>query len=289
MLKKYLKKLFSFIFEIKDYNNLTYHKNIVITFTGGLGAQIFSASIYKYLESNNYNVYGDFRYFETNELIRNKTKGISYWEWQLSEYDIEIKDFKKIRYNFLFLFFSNFKFINDGDLKLNLAILSLKFIDNKSIFKKNIFTIKNIIDSELYNDLNNQYIALHMRKGDFVNVATLVIPEDFYIKLLFSINLNNKNLIILSDSKLSTETYTILKAKFNNLKVYDDNKLTPFISHVIMTNASYLICSNSQFSFSAGLLNEGIVYYPSKWSIVDSINFKNIMNDVSNFHIKFNV
>jgi hypothetical protein len=229
------------------------------------------------------------KYFETSLLIQNKTKGISYWEWQLSEYNIEIENFKHFRYNLFFLFFNKFKFINDGDLKLKLAILSLDFIDNIKLFKKDIFTIKNSIEIDLFNDLNKQYIALHMRKGDFINVATHVIPDELYIKLLFSINTTNMNLIVLSDSKLSTETYSLLNNKFHNLKIYDENKLTPFISHVIMSNASYLICSNSQFSFSAGLLNDGFVYYPSKWSKYDNINFINSMSNLSNFHLKLNV
>lgn len=287
MLRKLYKKLYRYVFEINNIDKLYKFKNIIISFSGGLGAQIFSASIYSFLENNNFNVYGDFKYFATNDQIKNKTKGISYWNWQLSDYNIKISNFKQKNFSFLYLIFNSYKFINDGDFKLYLAIKSMQN-QYSTIFKIDLNRIQNNIDYKLYQFLNNSYIALHMRRGDYLNVASLVIPDKDYIDLLLSMNLVNINLIILSDSEVESETHALLKQKYKNILIYDNNKLSPFISHVIMTNATYLICSNSQFSFSAGLLSNGFVYYPTKWNKEDNDYFTKTISQTSHFHIKLN-
>lgn len=48
---------------------------MIVTFTGGMGAQIISAAIYFYLKNEGHVVYADMSYFDKEENIATVTSG----------------------------------------------------------------------------------------------------------------------------------------------------------------------------------------------------------------------
>jgi hypothetical protein len=52
-----------------------------------------------------------------------------------------------------------------------------------------------------------------------------------------------------------------------------------------MRKASVLICSNSQFSLSAGALNNNLVIIPKKWFGDQSSNLQHVVDDFSKFQV----
>jgi hypothetical protein len=100
--------------------------------------------------------------------------------------------------------------------------------------------------------------AVHVRRGDYLKVASKVIDFDEYLVLLKAIQgLIPKYFFIISDSQLQEQEKETLNKLFghsHNLVFLDDPHLDPFLIHCILREADLLVTSNSTFSFSAALL-----------------------------------
>lgn len=109
-------------------------KGVKITFTGGLGAQLFSTAIYFYFKTKGYNVIADLSYFDSKHRIA--IPGIngemSHWKWEMTCYGIS-KDNFEIGTNV----FHNMPLLSDGVVKHKLGVNALKSS-----------TIKNFLDIE---------------------------------------------------------------------------------------------------------------------------------------------
>ena len=116
------KKLISFLKPRNPHKQSA--SKYVVTFTGGMGNQILSASVYFYLKSIGKDVYADFRYFSlTPQKASPGTTGeCSIWPWQLDGFGLCPDSFRK---------FENFKddtyhLIADGEEKGDLSIKALQ-------------------------------------------------------------------------------------------------------------------------------------------------------------------
>ncbi len=154
--------------------------------------------------------------------------------------------------------------IHDGPNKNRLFIdgmqkeeVKAKFVSISDEWKK---TIK-----EHRIDFTNSVI-LHLRRGDYLNVATHLISCEDILKMCKKLPKVLKNIIIFSDSKECENKKFVsdLKAIFTEVKWLDnvDNVNT----HKIMTKANFLMCSNSQFSTTAAYLGNGFSIIPQKYS-----------------------
>ena len=111
---------------------------------------------------------------------------------------------------------------------------------------------------------NKKYICVHFRQGDYLKVASLLPNLDDLLNCASSFTSICKKIIILSDDKLNPNIFSRLKEDgFDDIEVISAGN--PIIAHLIMVYSSILICSNSQFSLSAGLLNKNIVIVPKRW------------------------
>lgn len=259
-------------------------KNVVVTFTGGLGAQLLSAAIYFYLESIGASVCADLSYFKISEKKADLGEGLSQWGWQLDGYGIKFDYFrchnvqdKNHRDAFL---------INDGPLKLSLAISALSRGCVNSRFP---ILEKSIEDLGLLNMLSkiNQvpYLCLHIRRGDYLNVASYLVPDEDFIRLTARFKNIFKRVVIVSDSQLSNNFLSELKNNITEVIALDGSRYSEFLCHVVMRKATVLVCSNSQYSLSAGVLNENLVIIPKKWFSGRSSNLQHVVDNFSKFQI----
>ena len=71
-------------------------KKVIITFTGGMGAQILSAAIYFSMKNSGKEVYADLTYFDTPEsiAIEGQIGQPSHWAWQLKPFGLMPSDFE---------------------------------------------------------------------------------------------------------------------------------------------------------------------------------------------------
>lgn len=259
---------------------IKYKIPIKIYFSGGLGNQILTYTVFRYLKSKGANVGINIDYYVNSNIRKHYIKnGVSIFNWELQEFiDLNLDDlilkskiFKKKNY---------FK-IGDGVIKLFIANQASKENKIKEYFKSLKFENLNLKDL----DFNMKFTCIHIRRGDFSKVACHLVSISELIK--FSINFSNvcDNVVILSDEKLDKDVVKKLKDGGYKNVIFEFGG-SPKRAHNIMRHANVLITSNSQFSFSAALLSENITFIPKKWFS----NFRNkpIELMISNFDSDFN-
>jgi hypothetical protein len=144
------------------------------------------------------------------------------------------------------------------------------------------FTFKNIQNECLLkygvNFLNCNYLCLHIRRGDYLSVASYMVPENYFLDISSKFIGLVDTIVVFSDSPLSADFTNEVKKGFGQSFLFENSSLTPFLTHSVMRHAKILVCSNSQFSFTAGILNDNLVILPKIWfgkeleSLNDSIS-----------------
>ena len=221
---------------------------------GGLGSQILGAiSFYNQQDKLGENsAKCDLSYFSNQDRA-------GLWDWSLSNYGIHLEELKrfesKSRINLLkakrdFLTKSE---ISEGYWRKSRAKYITRFpIDEK---KLHIF-LQEFSDTA---NLEN-YGTIHIRRGDYLQVASKVIGLDEYIQFLETIRITLPSLsFIVSDSPFTiVEKQHLAKAIGLERKAIflDGPGYDPFVLHCLMRSAQLLVTSNSTYSFSAGLLGK---------------------------------
>jgi hypothetical protein len=261
---------------------LSRKRPVIVSFTGGMGAQIISTAIYFHLKSQGYSVFADFRYFEDKD---NYKKKYSTWEWQLDCFNLSFNNFRSYKITNLTLILGTY--ISDGELKTKLAIEALSDVSITSLFysyteqfKADILKLKN-----LNQNLNMQFACVHLRRGDYLNVASHIVSETEFLEAIFRVQHLVNNLIIISDSKVSDSFKNAIEGNQINITYYDSGEINYALSHYLMTQANILICSNSQFSWTAGKLAHGLVLVPRKWYGGELDTLETLIHRNSNFLI----
>jgi hypothetical protein len=229
----------------------------VVTFSGGMGAQIISAAIYFSLEKQGKTVFADMSYFDAPAHVA--TEGnpgeISQWPWQLGPFGLEKEVFKTVPDK------ANVKFelIVDGLRKQTLALTAMQQAD---VQKR--FPINTSIDGLLPAEFSKGYLCVHVRRGDYVNVASHLISDAEFIDLSTKFRGLVENLVVVSDSGLEQSFRQAISWGFAK-SVFLDN-IDAYSTHRAMRLSRILICSNSQFSLVAALLNDqALVVLPKQW------------------------
>jgi hypothetical protein len=133
-------------------------------------------------------------------------------------------------------------------------------------------------------EITTRALCIHIRRGDYVNVASHLIADETFASIAKKFSAIANQAIILSDSPIDGELKAILGNPFPEI-VFLDN-IDPFSSHFIMRHAKILICSNSTFSLTAGLLNEsGLVVIPKKWYGDNEKNIEKRIQEMCEFQI----
>lgn len=235
---------------------------VVISFTGGMGAQIISAAIYFDLKYQGYDVYADFRYFDEKPVTPKK---YSTWDWQLDCYGLTTYSFK--RYEIEKSKLISAMYVKDGPVKTQLA--------SQAFEKKHVLDMFNNYNEKFTGEvasflrhnpsLMSSYACVHLRRGDYLEVASYVVPEEHFLEVLCRVGELVSTLVVISDSPVSEKFKQGVNRDFSSTIFYDSGRLDFALSHYLMTTAQLLICSNSQFSWTAGKLAKGLVLIPNKW------------------------
>ena len=251
--KKYVINDLSIINKEEDY--------ILVSFTGGLGAQLISSAIYYDLIEKGFKVAADLDYFIRDEtspvLLKN---GLTHWNWQLDSFGIKKADFsvfvkKRVVY------------LPDGHLKSLLAYNAFLNLKIKNKFKKLSF---DDLAHKCLNEYNfilpkEPFICIHVRRGDYLNVSSYIVPEVFFELISLKFKGIIETIIVFTDGELNQSFINILNNNFIKVLLFENSCLDPFTTHTIMRNSKVLICSNSQYSFTAGVLNDNLVIMPKIW------------------------
>ncbi len=249
-------------------SDLSKSKLLIISFTGGMGAQILSAGILFHLKSKGYAVKADLDYFKKDchvATIGNKGE-VSHWDWQLDDYGLTIEKIKSYGEQ-LYHRNADTYYLPDGQLKARLAMLALRDIEVKKQFK--MPQIDKIVSScpelQLLYTSQQPYICIHIRRGDYVNVASHIVSNDEFVQLAEKFKNLVNSVVVVSDSLLGDEFKDQLRLQFRRAVFLDGSIVSPFVTHCVMRNSNILVCSNSQYSLTAGVLNEGLVIIPKVW------------------------
>jgi len=229
----------------------------VVTFTGGMGAQIISAAIYFLLRSEGQTVYADLSYFDKPECVATigKSGEVSHWPWQLEPFGLTSVSFEIASGQAK----RNVETVKDGSQKM---ALGLKALRQPEVQKH--FAITADVDDILSAGFSSGYLCIHIRRGDYVNVASHLIADIEFIELASKFSGLVRNIVVVSDSPIDESFREAIATGYEQV-VFRDN-IDAFTTHRIMRNARILICSNSQFSLIAALLNpQALVVLPKQW------------------------
>jgi hypothetical protein len=251
-----------------------------ITFTGGLGAQILSAAAYFFLKSQNEPVRANFEYFDLAAKVSHlQTLGIqvsnkvSLFGWQLDDLGLNQSNFNSIG--------PETEKILDGPKKGHLAMNGLSKDEIRKLFliPKRAYELKN----ELYGE--EQFACVHIRRGDYVDVASYLVSDENFFDAIEAVSRLVPKLLILSDSPLSEKlAQRISSLSMNVVTGIGGN---PSIGHGLMRLSDILICSNSQYSFSAACLRskKQLTIIPSKHDSGEDPSANEYLSEIRTFQV----
>ena len=247
-----------------DEGDISLLKPIGILFQGGLGAQIISASIYIYLRNQGYKIYADFSYFNNDKYLASFGDGrVSQWVYRLDGYDLPLIAFDNIKT----CTDGKPTLIPDGVLKAKLFRKAISDPEVKKFFPlSKCYEILNEVNFFQLNLLEpHSYVCMHVRRGDYLNSAVhCIVPESSFSAMAEKFVKAYSTVIITSDSKLSLNFKSEIEKKFSKVIIFDDMSMDELLTHSIMRLAAILICSNSQFSMTAGALSDGLAFIPTR-------------------------
>jgi hypothetical protein len=229
----------------------------VVVFAGGMGTQIIQAAAYFSLKDAGHSVFADLSYFETEaKMAEVGAKGqLTHWFWQLEQFGLSKSSFEQS----LDLNKCNSEILADGPkmLEIGLSALSKPSIQNRF---KTIADITDILPSEAL----GSFLCIHIRRGDYVNVASHLVTDEEFINLVRRFSGLTSHAVILSDSPVPAEFRAAVAHLFKTVTFLDG--INPYSSHQIMRSARILVCSNSTFSLTAAALNsDALVIVPKQW------------------------
>ena len=189
------------------------------------------------------------------------------WTWRLDQYGIYQKDLKKIgKKKKLVNKYFKVRPYGNSDIFYN-------FREKKSESYQKIFTINlekvNGYISEKFKSDEVDFAVIHIRRGDYLKVASKVVSIEELIKFINKVKkLLPNNILVSCDSILLAAEQDMLACTLEELNlVYVDPREDPFLVHDLMRSSSILVASNSTFSFTAGLLAKRgcTVFFPTNY------------------------
>lgn len=229
----------------------------VVTFTGGMGAQIISAAIYFSMRNAGQPVYADLSYFDKPEsvAVAGKARDCSHWSWQLEPFSLSPASFDTPPHPTQ----RNSYILQDGPRKLELGLKALAQSEIQRFFE-----IPVGVGDVLSEKFADGFLCMHVRRGDYVNVASHQVPDGEFIELAKKFSGLVNYVVVISDSPISPGFRDAMSSCFKEVSFLDNTDA--YTAHRIMRNARVLICSNSQFSLIAAALNpNALVLIPKQW------------------------
>jgi hypothetical protein len=240
------------------------HDKNVIYFEGGLGSQILGL-IRLLIDLN---IKGkskarvDISYFKNESIIQvngelNST-GLSLWKYQLDSFGYSLKFIERYSVSRIYRIFHQSRLVHGRNLidSIDLEILSKHRIEIME--KIPVQDTERILKSS-FGSVPDSYGVVHLRRGDYLNVALDLVSETDVLQILEEIKPElPHHIVFISDSTFDENFMLNVKRILNSPQIAFrfDVTDTPVAVHSLMRNSSSLVMSNSTFSFSAGLLSD---------------------------------
>jgi hypothetical protein len=274
-----LKEIFGILyikFLEKFFKDIPYE----ITFTGGMGAQIISAALYMKLISEGRRVFADLSYFDREF---DDTKPCTHWNWAISSYGYDKDSFKQCRNHR----YTRIK-VRDGLWKFNQGILALSHKNAQEWFMLKNADVNRLI-KKIGDFRAQKSLVLHIRRGDFVKLDSYTISDKKIIRLLKNFSGIMDDIYILSDEVYTedSEIFIEIKKLYKSVYFIPSSLINEYESHIIMRSAKNLIVANSQFSITAGVLNnnDGLKIFPKGIVKEEGCHFNKVIISKSDFYI----
>lgn len=253
-------------------------RRYVVPIDGGLGSQMMQFALYKWLLEEGRYAQLDLSYFLINEADFDDVKeayafhGLSLFKWSLDYFGhkLEPQNHKEqLR-------------LSEGDFTKLFKVSYSKLLKDKN-FLENLFPSRLMEFGDSLSNLGleeeslRESIVLHIRQGDFLNVSPFILTESYFIEAMTYIRdklqIPIRNVLIVSDTEISNKYHPnlvyVLKSSFR-AKVKMIRGMDTFLSHEIMRHCRVLVCSNSNFSFTAAMLRNMESIYPSRFYVGSS-------------------
>ena len=250
---------------------------LVVSFTGGMGAQIISAAIYFAKRQAGEPVYADLSYFDIPESVATvgKAGDCSHWAWQLTPFGLTLDSFELAPP----VTPAQRSVLHDGPQKMKLGLQALA-----QPAVQQCFTLPNSAEDILPASFANGYLCIHIRRGDYVNVASHLVQDGDFVHIAGQFSGLLPHAAVLSDSPITSDLRAAISAHYLE-SVFLDNT-DAFTAHRVMRGARVLVCSNSQFSLIAAALNtKALVVIPNKWFEGSDREIENAFNSQCAFQI----
>lgn len=245
---------------LKRFRRSPADKNLptVVVFAGGMGTQIIQAAVYFSMKNAGHPVFADLSYFDTEARMAEvgKAGDLTHWFWQLEQFGLSQSSFDKAHE----LNKRNADILRDGSRMLELGLKALAQPDIRELFSPHPLDAGDILPEEVMGG----FLCIHIRRGDYVNVASHLIPDGEFISLVRKFSGLINHAVILSDSPIEPDFRNAVSPHFLTASFLDN--IDPYSSHRVMRCARILICSNSTFSLTAAALNpNALVVVPKQW------------------------
>jgi hypothetical protein len=236
----------------------------VIYFEGGLGSQILGL-IRLLIDLNikgNQKVRVDLSYFKNDSVVQvngelNST-GLSLWKYQLDAFGYSLKFLEPYSVSMIYKMFHQSRLGQGRNLidSINLEIFSKHKIEIMG--KIPAYETERILKSS-FGSIPDNYAVVHLRRGDYLNVALNLVSETDVLQVLEVIKSElPQHIVFISDSAFDETFMLNVREILNSQQIVFrfDIADSPISIHSLMRNSSLLVMSNSTFSFSAGLLSD---------------------------------
>lgn len=240
---------------------------MTVTFSGGLGAQILSLAIVLDFHRRNIPVGINLDYFSQQPRIAGPGEGISVWPWGLDLFGFSYQQVLDL---------SNFgretraPILEDSPQKFALGVEALLRPEIRNQFPS--IPVPHNFDAlglEIH-DSRNRYVAFHLRRGDYLNVASYLVPDFAYTELASKVSKAFDCAIVVSDSYLNSQTRNFFTQEFNRVEILEGPEHDSGQIHHLLRNSAMHFGSNGQFSLTAGVLGDGLFFRPKPWFGQDS-------------------
>ena len=242
----------------------------IVPFCGGLGAQIFGAVVVEHLrgEEGRHNVLGDTSYFLQIPKPAKRGESINIYAWELDYYGIPITRYddsnpRDTSWLGRKLGMHARRRLEDGSLE--------RFRVLRDALKKNwsdAFPIDAAHEREsrkLLEEGNLPTAVVHLRRGDYLNVALHLVSDSDVFPLLNKLaRVGIRRFLFASDDPVPLDSF---RERIPEVSAWGEIPSgDKFLAHAVLRNAGCLVISNSQFSLSAAMLNgQGMVFMPRVW------------------------
>jgi hypothetical protein len=226
----------------------------IVRIEGGLGSQLIGLIVYESKKVKDSRVRPDVSYF-LNRSSNGKSSGPTIWDWELGDYGYTLENFSsQSRFYDKYLgpyFSSHTRKVRDSASEL--AEAPWRTLAKRLPLAKGLNDF--LLEHEL--TLQKDFAVIHIRKGDYLKVASRVFSLEESINGLarFSSFINGP-IFVTSDDVLSKKELDYCKDKLGSLRlIVVGSDIDHHIVHSLMRTAAFLFTSNSTFSWTAGMLN----------------------------------